>query len=366
MSDPDPWPSDYADSRRRFVAAAQRAGARVESHPIAARGPTGEALSVEVALLGASRAEHLVLVSSGVHGVEGVLGGAVQVQALQKLASGGVPLRTGIAMVHAVNPWGFAHVRRVDENNVDVNRNFLDPSQPLPEPHPRYPALDPLINPVGAPRACDALRFWRDAAALIVRDRGIAALAEPIAAGQYDRPQGLFYGGADSGPASRGLQRLILALSADAGRVTHLDLHTGLGPPAVATLIASSNIDTGARCVERLRTRYEQPVRLDDAADNPYDARGTLSRWYRRALADTPFTYLCVEVGTCNPLRVLSALRQENRAHHWTAPDSPTHRRAKQALSEVFAPRSPRWRRRSLAQGAQVFARALGAQAWNA
>lgn len=359
MSDSDWWPADYFASRERFVELARAAGARTHSHAVEARGPGGEPLSVDTAVLGPERPEHLIVLTSGVHGVEGFLGAAVQVRALQTLAREGVPDRVGIALVHAVNPWGFAHLRRVDENNVDVNRNFIDPTRPRPAPSPGYASLDPLINPRGAPEIFGELRFWRRAVGLIARERGIAPLAKAIAEGQDRFPEGLFFGGVDVGASCGLLQRLLLGLSADAGRVTHLDLHSGLGRPAVATLITGTNIGPPERRVARLRAHYGQPVTLDDAPGNPYDARGTLARWYRRALGEKPFLYLCVEVGTVNPLRVLSALRRENQAHHRTAAGSAPYVETKRALLAVFSPRSRRWREKSVAEGLHTFARTL-------
>ena len=84
---------------------------------------------------------------SGVHGVEGFLGASVQLRALERLASRDLPAGVGVAMIHAANPWGFAHLRRVDENNVDVNRNFVEATLPEPAVPVGYAELDPLINP---------------------------------------------------------------------------------------------------------------------------------------------------------------------------------------------------------------------------
>ena len=76
--------------------------------------------------------------------------------------------------------------------------------------------------------------------------------------------------------------------------------------------------------------------------------------------SDKRFLYLCVEIGTVNPVRLLSALRRENQAHHWTAGDAESRTsRTKRALLEVFAPRSRRWRRDSVAQGLHVLDRTL-------
>ena len=362
MNGPDGWPADYFASRDRFAELARACGARTESRAVAALGPGDEPLSVDVAALGPERPAHLVVLTSGVHGVEGFLGARVQARVLERIAARGLPDGVGVALVHAVNPWGFAHLRRVDERNVDVNRNFLDPSRPRPEPDPGYAALDPLINPRAAPTVAGELAFWGRAARLIARERGAAPLARAIAEGQDRFPKGLFFAGTEAGESSRDLEALLSELSAGAGRVTHLDVHSGLGPSGVATLIAGTNVGAPAHRVERLRARYGRTIALDGAAGNAYDARGTLARWYARALGEVPYLYLCVEVGTVNPLRVLSALKRENQAHHWSAPGSAAYVRTKRALLETFAPASRRWRERSVAEGLHAFERTLEPQ----
>ena len=39
--------------------------------------------------------------------------------------------RVAVLLVHAVNPYGFSHLRRANEDHIDLNRNFLDFSRPL-------------------------------------------------------------------------------------------------------------------------------------------------------------------------------------------------------------------------------------------
>ena len=359
MSDPERWPSDYFASRDRFVELARSCAADTESRVVDAVGPRGEPLSVDVAVLSRGRAGHRIVLVGGVHGVEGFLGAAVQFDALRRLARRGLPDGVEVAMIHAANPWGFAHLRRVDENNVDVNRNFIGSSLPEPASPVGYAELDPLVNPRRAPRAGDELRYWLNAARLIARDRGVGKLAKAIAEGQYRFPRGLFFGGATAGESCRLLQELVLDLSADVERLTVLDVHSGLGRSAVATLIGDGNAGTREGRARRLHDHYRRSVHLDSADGNVYDARGTFARWCRHALADKRFLYLCVEIGTVDPVRLLSALRRENQAHHWSDRDSAAYVATKRALLEVFAPRSPRWRRTSVAQGMDVLERTL-------
>ena len=48
--------------------------------------------------------------------------------------------------IHAINPYGFAWLRRVTEDNVDLNRNFVDFSEALPV-NPGYEDLATAICP---------------------------------------------------------------------------------------------------------------------------------------------------------------------------------------------------------------------------
>jgi len=348
------WPTDYFASRARFCEQARSAGARVERHEIQAVGPRGEALSIDIAVFEAPHTEKLVVLSSGVHGVEGFVGASIQVNALQLLARESLSKNINVALIHAVNPWGYAHLRRVNEDNIDVNRNFIDPAEHQVLTNPDYSALDALINPRGAPQTGDQLKYLINVSAQIIRNRGVRKLSKIIATGQYNYPQGLFFGGTAASESNRILQQILLKLSEGVRQVIHLDLHSGLGQPAVATLIANSNADTPERCLQRLRLHYGRSVLFENAKGNAYNAQGTLSQWYQTAFREKRFLYLCVEIGTVNPIRVFSAMRRENQAHHWTASDSKPNQESKQALLRVFAPDSQRWRNNSLQEGTSV------------
>lgn len=352
------WPADYAQCREGFIQAAERCGAARQTKASRHPSPEGLSLATDVARLGPSRADHLIIVTSGVHGVEGFLGSVIQAQALAELAHDGLPNGVSLAMIHAVNPWGLAHRRRVDEDNVDVNRNFLEPDAELPPTHPGYASLDALINPSQGVRRADEWRFKLGALSRIVRARGTRELAAAIANGQRTHPRGLFFGGTTAGESSLRLQDLLREMTSDAASVTHLDIHSGLGRSGVPILIGSSNVGTSARVAQTVERHYQHRYIADDAPGNAYDARGTLSRWYRREAGDTPYRYLCVEIGTVSPLRVLSALRRENHAHHYLDPASRHAAEAKRQLCEAFVPSSTRWRQRSVSAGLDIVKRA--------
>ena len=122
----DFFSADYPSARARFIEAAERAGWRREVHDIGVTGPAGESLGIDTALLGNPFPENVVIVSSGLHGVEGFFGSAVQLAFLEQHAARlRLPPDAAIILVHALNPFGFAWRRRWNEHNVDLNRNFL-------------------------------------------------------------------------------------------------------------------------------------------------------------------------------------------------------------------------------------------------
>jgi hypothetical protein len=358
VPDASSFSSDYVAARARFRAAALAAGWDTLAVPIPAVGPNGEQLTVDVARLGPERAERLVVVSSGLHGVEGFFGSAVQAALLEERLPGWAPPPgLAVVLIHALNPYGFAAVRRVNENNVDLNRNFLLDGERYDGAPPGYGGLDPLLNPKTPPGGFEA--FLLRASFNIAR-HGLPALKDAVAGGQYTFPQGLFFGG--SGPqATVNVLRDHLPgwIGPGAHRVLHLDLHTGLGASGTYKLLVDH--PAGSPGAERLRAAFGETVQPWAKGGVSYTIRGGLGTWCKARLPRVEYDVLVAEFGTFGILRVIAALRAENRAHHWGRPDDRTTLAAKAELLEVFAPRDATWRRAVVTEGVALFDRAIAA-----
>jgi len=183
----DRFPLTYVECRARFLHAASRAGAEIERHPIETRGPDGEQLTIDVARLGAARAARMLVVMSGVHGIEGHAGSSMQTHDLLRAADLEVPPGCGVLHVHGVNPWGMAWWRRQNESNVDLNRNWVDFAAPLPE-NPGYRELHPWLCPDELDEAGE--RAFLDAAARLIETRGYGWVKEAVTIGQYELDDG--------------------------------------------------------------------------------------------------------------------------------------------------------------------------------
>ncbi|WP_169976893.1 M14 family metallopeptidase [Tautonia rosea] len=351
-----PISTDYTAARDRFRRAAIQAGAASDSWTL---GPVEDDLTIDTARLGPEDAEGLVFLSSGLHGVEGPLGSAIQSRWLEGNGPRQLPSGVAILMIHALNPFGFATGRRFDAENIDLNRNFLQPGEPYQGSPPLYGTLDPLLNPAAPPGPWDALTF--QPRALWTRSRyGMPAVKQAIAGGQYDYPRGLFFGGHGASLTSRILENHLPALIEPARRVIHLDVHTGLGPWNTETLLihAPRSSPTCRRFVETFGTDRLSPMDADGVA---YQTRGSLGDWcaHRFGVGRCTYDYACAEFGTYPAITVLSALRAENQAFHFADHNSPARRQAVARLREAFIPADPSWQRRALEAGRDLMERAI-------
>src|SRR4051812_19174755 len=221
----DCFSATYAQARERFVDAGQAAGLLVEAKRHPERGAQGEDLAMDVARDGDPNAARLLVLTSACHGVEGFCGSGVQVAALHDAAWRDYAHRKGVAVlyVHALNPYGFSHIRRATNENVDLNRNFQDFSKPLPA-NPGYRELHPLLLPPEWPATQaneQQLHAW-------IQRHGQPAFQAAASSGQHDFPDGIYFGGTEPTWSNRTVREVLATHGRRAGRIAWIDFHTGL------------------------------------------------------------------------------------------------------------------------------------------
>jgi len=342
---------DYATARDRFRNAARAAGASLDALGIEARGPRHEPLSIDIARLGERDARRVLLHTSGLHGVEAFAGAAVQLAALEDMPE--PPAGCALVLAHVLNPYGMAWLRRANENNVDLNRNFMRRDEHWDGAPALYARLDPLLNPPSPPGP-DSFRLRL---ALPVLRHGLRALSQAIAEGQYEFPQGLFYGGKTLERGPRLYLDWLRRNLAQANRLLALDLHTGLGRRGEETLILEpgSNTTPATGLMRALGRRLVDPT----TGQMAYRARGVMGGVLQQALPGARIDFVLQEIGTAAAVTVLHALREENRLHHHG--EFRLSHPAKLALCEALNPVSIDWRRRAVRHGLALL---HGAAAW--
>jgi len=348
---------DYPTARARFRSAASALGARQEALDIHATGPRGESLSIDAARLGPERPRKLVVVSSGLHGVEGYYGSAVQLQLLERrIPHHPLPEGVGLLLLHALNPFGMAWKRRVNEDNVDLNRNFLLPGEPYAGAPEGYAALDGMLNP---PRPPGLVSAFLPRAVWSIARHGMPALKNAVAGGQYEFPQGVFYGGSGPTQTQRLLAEALPRWAEGAERVLHIDFHTGLGTWGSYKLFVDHawNSAGHGKLAEAFGAEFVEPWEPEKGVS--YAIRGGLGTWCKAQLPDVEYDVLAAEFGTRSALQVVQAMSRENRVWHHGDRDAPGAEAERQAFCDTFVPPDRGWRERCLPQGVHIVDQAV-------
>lgn len=356
MSVAEYFSADYASARERFRAAAARAAARTASYLLPDHhGPGGETLTLDVAHFGGAQAGTALIVIAGTHGVEGLAGSGCLVGLLEDRLHEELRTSGCLVLLHAINPYGFAWLRRVTEDGVDLNRNFVDFSRPLP-PSESYERLHEWLVPTQWQG--DVRRAADEALMTYAQQHGMAALQTAVSGGQYTRPGGLFYGGTRETWSARMLLRVLREiLPASVRRVVMLDLHTGLGPPAYGEPI----LDAGDGTVRERALRWFGGDVRDLSAGESVSARltGTLARGIERARPDLELTAIGLEFGTRPVMEVLTALRADHWLHSHGGNDPVAGAQIRRQMREAFYCDIPAWQAAVYGRTADLAFRAL-------
>jgi hypothetical protein len=342
----DCFSRSYRDARGKFLEACTARGLAVAQHLHPKLGRDGEVLAMDVALHGPADAKSLLIVSSACHGVEGYCGSGVQTALLSDDAWHDAVAQSGIAVlyVHALNPYGFSWWRRTTHENVDLNRNFHDFNLPPPT-NPGYDALsDAIVPPEWPPSEQAQARLMAYA-----HEHGMAKLQEALSCGQYDHPDGIFFGGRAPTWSHLTLREVLRTHGTRCQRLGWIDLHTGLGPSGVGERIFACRDD--AQALQRARSWWGDKITsIYDGTSSSAPLRGLMWTSVYEECPQAEYTGIALEFGTLPILQMMQALR----ADQWleSHPDTPASLRQqiKQQMLDAFYVDTPQWKRQILEQ----------------
>ena len=339
--------ASYTEARTRFVTTCTQRGGQHFTLPLSVLGPDEDPLSIDIAWFGAAQPKRVLLHSSGLHGGEGFAGSAIQLERMNR-ESFELSAHDAVIFVHVLNPYGMAWHRRVNENNVDLNRNFLPAGRPYRGASDGYHAMAGVLNPATPP----GFDFFLLRAGMKILQYGYNPLKQAITEGQYSFEKGLFFGGRqlEEGPRKY-IQWLENHLS-HTDRIMAIDVHTGLGKKGVDTLLV--DLPGSNKEFDALKQRFGERVASWDAdASVAYQIHGGHPSKLPRVLPGTSVQFITQEFGTIPSLKVLHALREENRWHHFG--EGTLNHNAKRGILDAFRPSDDGWKRDILYRGAELY-----------
>jgi hypothetical protein len=363
MSQFFPEQPGYRQLRERFLKAASDVGATLSEYPHPLQGPFGEALFTDVAWIGAPDASKVLVALSGTHGVEGYYGSDCQSRWLEGLKGRNLPEGVAVLMIHLINPWGTAWMRRVNEDNLDQNRNYLDFSQPLPD--------NRAYHDVHAFYSCEQLRGPQreQVDALFnaaVAERGWSGLMSVVEAGQYTFADGLFYGGTAPSWSNRTLRAIVEKHLSGVEVAACFDLHTGAGDyghPMLMSIVESAYpalADAQTLFGPWLFTLITGANKVSETGVAA-TSTGYTSQMLLDALPGVHLMPFVIECGTYAGEIVHGHLRDDHWLHLHGDPLDETGRAIKQGLLEQFYPADPDWHEVVWVRTRQIWDKALAA-----
>ena len=324
--------SDYQEARSKFLAAAIEAGAAPDSIEHPERGPDGGGLYTDVAGFGVNEADKVLVLISGTHGVEGFCGSGAQIDLLRRGEMADLPKGVGVLMIHAINPYGFAWLRRVTHENIDLNRNWIDFSQPLPK-NPGYDELHPSICP----------KIWNSETQLVAAQalqdfadkHGHEAMRNAVSGGQYNHADGLFYGGKAPSWSQTTQASILSHYLKDASKVGVIDYHTGLGPWGYGEQIITASKLSG--CFQRAARWYGSAITsVADGSSASATVGGDGLSAVSAVLPNAHVTCMALEVGTLPLPDISHALRADCWLHAHGDPQADAAKPIKKQIRRAF------------------------------
>ncbi|MFI4974619.1 MAG: M14 family metallopeptidase, partial [Caulobacterales bacterium] len=351
----DSFSADYPEARAKFREAAAQAGGALEHLSNPNRGPDGGDLTTDIAWFGPRDAEAVLVQISGTHGVEGFCGSGAQVHWLRRGEASRLAPGVAVMLIHAINPYGFAWLRRVSEDNVDLNRNWVDFNAALPT-NPGYDELSEILCPADWSAETQA----RTGAALgrYAVERGELALRDAISLGQYNHPEGIFYGGTQPTWPRLTQTAIYEDYLRQAGRIGVIDYHTGLGPWGYGEQIVIERPGTPgfARAAAWYGSAIASPVAGTSASG---DIKGDGLAAATTLLPHAAVTGMALEVGTLPSAAVTAALRADAWLHAHGDPTGPAAGPIKAQMRDAFYGDADDWKGMVAAQSLLVCREAL-------
>ena len=301
--------------------------------------------------------KNLIVLTTGVHGMEGYIGSVMLDVFFEEIYDGLNKDDTGVLVVANVNPYGMKYMRRYNENNVDLNRNFIMDWERFDlSSNKDYPKVQNFLEPVG--KIGNA--FWHEVGFYLNLAKeaiftGADVISDALLTGQYESPQGVYYGGTGDEASTKYLKGVFNdCLEGEYENIVHIDIHSGYGP-RYNMVIFNSVYETMTEAETKEAFGYDYVISHD--SESFYATTGdTTDYFYRLAESkntDKELFSTCFEFGTIgdefmDTILSLKYTVDENRNHWYPTGNNTSAEVVKENYYELFYPTEKEWREKTI------------------
>ena len=300
---------------------------------------------------------NLIILTTGVHGIEGYIGSAMLDVFFEDIYPTIDTDKTGILIVANVNPYGMKYMRRYNENNVDLNRNFIEDWSTFDlSSNKEYPKVDKFLQPTG--KMGNA--FWHEVGFYLSLAKeaiftGADTISDALLTGQYEYAEGVYYGGNGDEASTTYLKGVFAdCIDGEYENIVHVDIHSGYGPRYNMVIFNSvQDLTTEAEAKEMLQYDY---IIAQDSEDFYVTYGDTTDYFYRllksknsdKSLYSTCFEFGTIGDGFFDSILSLKYTVDENRQHWYPTTNKTTAEVVRQNYLELFYPTETNWRTKTI------------------
>jgi len=299
--------------------------------------------------------EKVLILTTAEHGVEGYVGSAMQQRFIDKFLPRLDPRMTGLLLLHSINPWGMKYHRRVNANNVDLNRTFVWKNSFDKTINPDY---DRLLDILRADKPFKNLTLsnldYYLKLALKVLQMGWPAFKSAFLLGQYRHADGLFYGGEGYQEETKVLIDLYRQAFGAYDQILHLDMHTGYGSRFQMSMVNSMH---EKRSSQEFVENFNYPLVVAANPEEFYAIQGDMIDYeyelWQHEFSDKKLFATAFEFGTFGDgfkgkVGMPRAMSFENRLYWQGVDDQNLEQKIKYDFEELFNPSALEWKAKAV------------------
>ncbi len=344
MNELDYFSAHYEQARNRFLQLAATKGAILYALPVNEK----EGLFIDIAIWQGNKSD-LIMHTSGLHGVEAFAGSAVQCAFIDALEKDQIKDKT-LVLIHCMNPYGMQNLRRWNAKNIDLNRNFIDLLDKLPE-NPKYEKVSSILNPKNSHQLKGF--YWK--AFLLLMRYGFSTLQQAIAQGQYAYPKGIFYGGNALASETKLVLDFFTQHLISYQNVTGIDFHTGLGKYKQSSCFLESDFSMEDKAYME-DILQQNIIHVAPGKKQTYQTKGGFIARLKKLYEYQNFVMITQEIGTVGPIKIVKTLREEN----YYSQHAPEQRKeAAHRLKTAFCPEDDAWKKAAVREGVRTLFKLL-------
>ena len=314
---------------------------------------------------------NLIVLTTGVHGIEGYIGSVMLDVFFEEIYPTLDTTNTGILVVANINPYGMKYMRRYNENNVDLNRNFIVDWENFDRSsNKEYPKVDKFLQPQG--KMGNA--FWHEVGFFLSLAKeavftGADTISDALLTGQYEYPEGVYYGGNGDEKSTTYLKGVFAdCLNGSYDNIIHIDIHSGYGPRYNMVIFNSvQDSTTEAEAAEMFGYDYiiatdseEFYPTFGDTTDYFYRLKNSMES--DKELYSTCFEFGTIGDGFIDSIFSLKYTVDENRQHWYPTDNAITEQMVRENYYELFYPTETEWREKTIVDFKDAINGVLGAK----